>query len=44
MLAEEFDAETLSKYAEAVTSGDGAVEAYIDRWGYEWERHANMDY
>jgi hypothetical protein len=30
-------------YAKAIKS-ERAWAAFIDRWGYEWDRHANMDY
>lgn len=30
-------------YAKAIKS-ERALVAFIDRWGYEWDRHANMDY
>jgi len=39
-----FDADTLAKYAGLHRAGTDALEQFIDRWAYEWERHANMDY
>lgn len=30
-------------YAKAIKS-ERALSAFIDRWGYDWDRHANMDY
>lgn len=39
-----FDPETLAEYAAAVQGGAEMLEAWIERWSQEWERHANMDY
>tara|TARA_A100001391_G_scaffold65878_6_gene41532 strand:+ start:8642 stop:9820 length:1179 start_codon:yes stop_codon:yes gene_type:complete len=40
----EFNTESLARYAQSLALGHEAVDALIDRLGYEWERHANMDY
>ncbi|MEH3118809.1 MAG: hypothetical protein PGN25_14750 [Methylorubrum populi] len=39
-----FDEKSLKEYAEATVGGEAGLEEFIDRWGHEWERHANMDY
>lgn len=40
----QYDAESLQTYQEALGEGPDAVERLIERLGYEWERHVNMDY
>jgi hypothetical protein len=40
----QFDADARARYAEAIAGGAETVEALIERLGYEWERHVNMDY
>lgn len=39
-----FDEVSLKEYAEAIDGGESDVEALIDRWGHDYEMHANMDY
>lgn len=39
-----FDAETLKRYAAAISGGEAELERFISAWSYAWERHANMDY
>lgn len=39
-----FDAESLASYAAAIGGGEDTLEAFIDHWGDEWGRHANMNY
>lgn len=39
-----FDVKTLANYADALTGGAEAVEAFIEHWSSAWERHVNMDY
>ncbi|PTQ12095.1 hypothetical protein CLG96_05875 [Sphingomonas oleivorans] len=39
-----FDAEHCAEYAEAIAEGPVGIDAYIDGWSDQWERHVNMDY
>lgn len=39
-----FDEESLSSYRDAISGDEKALESFIDRWNYMWERHTNMDY
>lgn len=39
-----FDESSLKRYSRATNGDEDDVEALIDRWGYEFEMHANMDY
>jgi len=39
-----FDSDTLKQYSDAIAGGAAHLDAFIDHWGHQWERHANMDY
>lgn len=39
-----FDASSLSRYADAIGGTEAHLDAFIEHWGHEWDRHANMDY
>lgn len=39
-----FDAVSLNRYADAIGGTQAHLDEFIERWGHEWDRHANMDY
>lgn len=39
-----YDAQSISAYGSAVAAGPQGVSAFVEQWGYEWDRHANLDY
>jgi hypothetical protein len=39
-----FDARVIKEYADAISGTEEDFKHYLDWWGKEWERHANMDY
>jgi hypothetical protein len=39
-----FDAKSLKEYHRVVKATVATLDRFIDRWGHDWERHANKDY